>query len=126
MLHRPTSVPIWSPSRRSNDRRGLLTGPTSNLLRYLVIAAILTAIGCAYLWQVNSLSTIYDHTRDLQGEAYRLEADNVVLAEQLAQWSTPAYVDSQSTDDGFVAATSRTIPMLDVAVSEVQDPSADR
>jgi hypothetical protein len=126
MLHRPTPAPAWAPARWLNQRRGLLTGPTSNLLRYVVIAAILTAIGCAYLWQVNSLSTIYDNTLVLQNESYQLEADNVILAEQLAQWSGPAYVDRRSTEDGFVTAPSRIIPAPAVAVSEAQEASASR
>lgn len=126
MLHRPTSAPVWSPVRWLNERRGVLTGPTSNLLRYVVIVALLTAIGCAYLWQVNSLSTMYDNTHALQHESYQLEAENVILAEQLAQWSAPAYVDKRSTKNGFVAAPSRTIPAPIVAVSEAQDTSASR
>ena len=68
MLHRSTSAPVWSPARWVNQRRGLLTGPTSNLLRYVMLAAILTAIGCAYLWQVNSLS---DHLRQNAGPPAR-------------------------------------------------------
>ena len=109
MLHRPTSAPLWSPARWRNQRSGLLTGPTSNLLRYVLLAAFLTAIGCAYLWQVNSLSTTYDNTLALQSEAYRLETQNVILAEQLAQWNSPAYVDKRSVEEGYVVAPYRTI-----------------
>jgi hypothetical protein len=126
MLHHPTSVQAWSPVRWLTGGRGLLTGPTSNLLRYLAIAAVLCAIGCTYLWQVNSLSTTYDQTIALQSEAYQLEAENVVLAEQFAQWSAPAYVDKRSREDGFVQAPSRTIPAPAVAVSEAQSASPSR
>jgi len=86
-----------------------LTSPTSNLLRYVLAAAILTAIGCAYLWQVNSLSDIHDKTVVLQREARQLETQNVTLAEQLAQWSTPAHVERRSADEGYVVASPRAI-----------------
>jgi hypothetical protein len=117
MLQRPSSPSIWSPSRWLNERRGLLTGPISSLLRYVLIAAFLTAIGCVYLWQVNSVSTIYDKTILLQAEAARQEVVNVMLAEQLAQWSSPAYVDRRSTEEGYVQAPSRVIQAPIVGVS---------
>ncbi len=109
MLHRPASAPVWAPARWLHQRRGALTSPTSNLLRYVLAAAILTAIGCAYLWQVNSLSDIHDKTVVLQREARQLETQNVTLAEQLAQWSTPAHVERRSADEGYVVASPRAI-----------------
>lgn len=109
MLHRPTSAPAWSPVRRLAERLAALIGPTSGLLRYVLIAAALAAIGCLYLWQVNDLSTLHDKTVKLQWEARSLEQQNVVLAQQLAQWNSPAYVDQRSTEQGYVVATRRLI-----------------
>jgi hypothetical protein len=109
MLDRPTSAPVWSPVRWLTDRLGALTGPFSGLLRYVLIAAILAAIGCLYLWQVNDLSTLHEKTLELQGQASVLEQQNVGLAEQLAQWNSPAYVDKRSAELGYAAASKRII-----------------
>ena len=109
MLDRTTSAPAWSPVRRATHRLWALTGLSSGLLRYVLIAAVLCAIGCVYLWQVNDLSTLHDKTLDLKTEARVLEQKNVILAEQLAKWSSPAYVDKRSVEDGYVVAPPRTI-----------------
>jgi hypothetical protein len=109
MLHRPTSAPIWSPLRWLGDRRTALAGPLSGLLRYVIIAALLTAIGCVYLWQVNSLSNTYDATLKLEAQARDLEQQNWLLAEQLARWSSPAYVDRLSVEQGYVQAPVTTL-----------------
>lgn len=109
MLHRPTPAPVLSPGRWLNDRLRAFTGPSSGLLRFVLIAAVLTAIFSLYLWQVNDLSTLHDNTVTLQGQAYTLEQQNVVLAQQLAQWNAPTYVDERSTQQGYVVAAKRTI-----------------
>ncbi len=114
MLHRPTSAPIWSPLRWLGERRAALAGPLSGLLRYVIIAALLTAVGIAYLWQVNSLSNTYEATLKLEKQARDLEQQNWLLAEQLARWSSPAYVDRLSAEQGYVAASVTTLsePMI--------------
>lgn len=109
MLDRPTSTSIWPPMRGLTDRLGALTGPFSGLLRYVLIAGVLTAIGCLYLWQVNDLSTLHEKTLELHSQAKILEQQNVGLAEQLAQWNSPAYVDKRSTEQGYVTAPKRMI-----------------
>ena len=126
MLHRPTAAPVWTPARWLHQRREALAGPTSNLLRYVMIAAILTAIGCAYLWQVNSLSDIYDKTLGLQADASELEKQNVVLAEQLAQWNSPAYVGKRSTEEGYVVASPHAILEPAVVASSSAAANASR
>ena len=117
MLHRPTSAPVWSPLRWLGERRAILAGPLSGLLRYVIIAALLTAIGIVYLWQVNSLSNTYEATLKLETQAHDLEQQNWLLAEQVAQWSSPAYVDRLSAEQGYVAAsvTTLTQPMVAAA-----------
>ena len=55
----------------------------------MLIAAVLAALGCVYLWQVNDLSTLHVKTGQLQGQARRLEHDNVLLADAC---STPSPV----------------------------------
>ena len=122
MLHRPTSAPIWSPLRWLGERRAALAGPLSGLLRYVIIAALLTAVGIAYLWQVNSLSNTYEATRTLEKQARDLEQQNWLLAEQLARWSSPAYVDRLSAEQGYVAASVTTLS--DPTVASVQASAA--
>ncbi len=86
MLHRTTSAPVWSPVRWVTGRLGALTGPSSGLLRYVLIAAVLAAMGCVYLWQVNDLSDpCTSRPGNCKGRRAALEQDNVLLAEQLAQ-----------------------------------------
>lgn len=125
MLHRTTSAPLWSPVRWVTGRLGALTGPSSGLLRYVAIAAVLTAIGCLYLWQVNDLSTLHYNTGQLQEQARRLEHDNVLLAEQLAQWNSPQYVDRRSTEQGYVVAPASTIEAPTAALAPAE-PGANR
>jgi hypothetical protein len=104
------------------DRRAALAGPLSGLLRYVIIAALLTAIGCAYLWQVNSLSNTYDATLKLEAQARDLEQQNWLLAEQLARWSSPAYVDRLTVEQGYVQAPVTTL--VAPVVAAVQPASA--
>jgi hypothetical protein len=112
MLNRTTTAPVWSPVRRASHRLWALTGLSSGLLRYVLIAAVLTAIGCIYLWQVNDLSTLHENTAELQHKATVLEEKNVILAEQLAKWNSPAYVDKLSSEAGYVVAPPRTLDAL--------------
>lgn len=126
MLHRPTSAPTWSPVRRLAGRLSALAGPTSGLLRYMLIAAFLAAISCLYLWQVNDLSTLHDNTLELRAEARVLEQQNVILAQQLAQWNSPAYVDQRSTEQGYVVVSRRLIqPPAEGAVATAPVEPAD-
>ncbi len=120
MLHRPTAAPVLSPGRWFNDRLRTFSGPYSGLLRYVLIAAVLTAVFSLYLWQVNDLSTLHDNTLALQDKAHVLEQQNVVLAEQLAQWNSPTYVDQLSSQQGYVLAAKRTIaaPSGEAAIVE--------
>ena len=120
MLHRPASAPAWAPRRwaplrRLTARLGAITGPSSGLLHYVLIAAVLCAIGCAYLWRVNELSTIHERTLELQGQARRLEEKTVALSVQLSQWNSPAYVDKRSIEEGYVAASEQLIEAPAVA-----------
>jgi hypothetical protein len=109
MLERTTSAPVWSPVRRVSHRLWALTGLSSGLLRYVLIAAVLCGIACVYLWQVNDLSSLHEDTLELQYQASVLEEKNVILAEQLAKWNSPAYVDKLSVEAGYVVAPPRTI-----------------
>ena len=117
MLHRSTSVPVWSPLHWLPLRRASLRGPVATLLRYVAIAIVLTAIGCAYLWQVNVLSNLHDDTLRLERLTARQEQENVVLAAQLAQWNSPAYIAKRSAEEGYVFADAHIVQVAESAIS---------
>ena len=102
MLQRATTG-IYAPGRLVNWRRGLAAGPTSVLLRYLAVVAILTAIGCLYVWETNTLRQLQLGTARLRDARVGLEQTNVNLVNQLAQWNTPAYVDGRAQAGEYAA-----------------------
>lgn len=102
MLQKATPASTWVPGRWAGWRRSLLEGPTSILLRYVLILALFCALGCLYLLQTSELSAIHAETLVLQAEAADLETANSRLVQQLAQWNTPAYVYGRSERMGFV------------------------
>jgi hypothetical protein len=105
MLQRAASG-LYSPSRWVNWRRGLVTGPTSLLLKYVAILALVTAVGCLYLWQASSLRDMQVRTAELRTTRIELEQANVNLVNQLALWNNPAYVESRSKAGGYTAPES--------------------
>lgn len=101
-------------------RRGILSGPVATLFRYVAVVLVLTAIGCAYLWQVNALSTLHEDTAELQIITARQEEENVILAAQLAQWNSPAYVAKRSAEEGYVVAPAHIIQVAEGAISSAR------
>jgi hypothetical protein len=104
MLNRAVSSPAWTPGRWAEWRRGLSTRQAAILLRYVLVVAVLSAMGCLYVWQVNTISIISDETLKLEGQAEDIEAANVLLMQQLAQWESPAYIDQRVRALGMTAA----------------------
>lgn len=104
MLNRAMSSPTWTPSRWTNWRRTLSRKDTASLLRYVLVVAVLCLVGCLYLWQVNDIKNISNDTVDLRVEASALEAVNVSLMQQLAQWQSPAYIEQRGGALGLAPA----------------------
>ena len=102
MLNRAVSSPVLTPSRWITWRRTLSRKDTAILLRYVLVVAMLCAIGCLYLWQVNDIKNISDETIWLQKRSGRMEAENVSLMLQLARWQSPAHIDRRGRELGFV------------------------
>jgi hypothetical protein len=100
MLNKAVSSPTWTPSQRFSWRRILSRKETVILLRYVLVVMVLCAVGCLYLWQVNSIKNISDQTIALQSQAGDLEAANTSLMLQLAQWQSPAYIDRRARERG--------------------------
>lgn len=106
MLHRTTSTSAWWPGRWPAWQRGVRTGLNSALVRYLLILVAVCALGCVYLWEANNLSQLYGEISRKERQIYMLEAENIRLAEQSAQWNAPGHVEQRMRAEGFVNAHS--------------------
>lgn len=106
MLNRAVSSPAWAPSRWAEWRRGLSTRQAAILLRYVLGVAVLCALGCLYLWQVNTISIISSQTLALERQARDMEATNSLLMQELVRWQSPAYIDGRARALGMTPAGS--------------------
>jgi len=104
MLNRAVSTPSWTPNRWTNWRRALSRKETSILFRYLLVVSVLCALGCVYIWQVNTISNISNDTLALESQAESLEAGNVILMQQLALWESPSYIAQRVRELKMVTA----------------------
>lgn len=102
MLNRSSLPPITAPADWVSWREGLLAGPVSALLRFLLVLAIISAITCLYVWQASTISAIGYQTDVLQAKVAYLEQQNVELMLQVAQWNAPGYVEDQARQQGLV------------------------
>ncbi|OQA46329.1 MAG: hypothetical protein BWY52_00800 [Chloroflexi bacterium ADurb.Bin325] len=101
MLQRITTTPSTAPGRLDGWRRGLLTGASSALLRYILIIAVLSAVGCLYFLEMNRLSDLHEQIINLRKQADLLEQDNIELTRQWARWNTPSYIEAQAEAAGY-------------------------
>ncbi len=105
MLQRITTTPPAAPGRLADWRRGLLTGASSALLRYILIIAVLCAVGCLYFFQMSRLSELHRDIIKLGVQAEVLEQSNIELTRQWARWNTPSYIEEQAEAAGYVVPT---------------------
>ncbi len=113
MLHRTVSNPVWPLARWPNWQRSLHA--ELNLARYLLFVLVICALACVYYWQASEQRALQKETAELEWKAYQLEQENVRLAEQLARWRAPSYVEKRMREEGYTAAR---------AVLRVQLPSS--
>lgn len=115
MLNRAMSTPsvsapsvsapnVSAPGRWTAWQRGLSTKQAAILLRYVLVVAVLSAVGCLYLWQINTIATISAETLELEKKAVEIEAANTVLMQQLARWESPPYIDQRTRALGMAPA----------------------
>lgn len=102
MLNRTASSPVWRPARWPNWQRNLHA--EINLARYLLFVLVICALACVYYWQASELRELQKETAKLEWQAYLLEQENIRLAEQLARWSSPAYVEKRMREEGYIPA----------------------
>jgi hypothetical protein len=101
MLNRTISSPTWTPSRWSDWRRGLSDRQAAMVGRYVLMVAVLSALGCIYLWQVNLITELRQRTGETLDQLTELEAANVSLMQQLAQWESPSHIDQAARAAGW-------------------------
>ncbi len=104
MLQRITTTPP-APGRLADWRRGLLTGASSALLRYILIIAVICAVGCLYFFQMSRLSELHRDIIKLGVQAEVLEQSNIELTRQWARWNTPSYIEAQAEAAGYAVPT---------------------
>ena len=93
MLNRAVSSPTWTPSRWADWRRGLSDRQAAMVRRYVLMVAVLSALGCIYLWQVNLITELRQKTGKTLDQITELEGVNASLMQQLAQWESPSHID---------------------------------
>lgn len=101
MLNRTVSSPAWWPARWPRWQRSLHA--EINLARYLLFVLVICALGCVYYWRASELRELQKETAALEWQAYLLEQENIRLAEQLARWSSPPYVEKRLQEEGYTA-----------------------
>lgn len=106
MLQRITTTPPAAPGRLVGWRRGLLTGASSALLRYILIIAVISAVGCLYFFQMSRLSDLHREIIALGEQAEVLEQTNIELTRQWARWNTPSYIEAQAEAGGYAVPTA--------------------
>ncbi|MCX7707848.1 MAG: septum formation initiator family protein [Anaerolineae bacterium] len=103
MLNRTVSSPIsWPLARWRLWQRSLHA--EINLARYLLFVLVICALACVYYWQASEMRKLQEETAALEEKAYLLEQENIRLAGQLAQWSSPAYVEKRMREEGYIPA----------------------
>lgn len=102
MLNRTASSPAWQPASWPTWQRSLRA--EVNLARYLLFVLVICALACVYYWQASELRGLQKETAKLERQAHLLEQENIRLAEQLARWSSPAYVEKRMREEGYTSA----------------------
>lgn len=101
MLNQTISSPTWTPSRRTDWRRGLSDRQAALVLRYVLLVAILSALGCVYLWQINVITHLRQETGKMYAATVEIEGSNAVLMDQLARWEAPSRIEQAASAAGW-------------------------
>lgn len=123
MLQRSTLTNSWL-----QWRHGALAGPTTALLRYVLILGLICAVACLYFLQANRLSRLDKATVSMAERAAALELENIELTRQWAQWNTPSYIQTRAKEagfvtDGLVIRTQRPVDGTHHSIEHAQDRS---
>lgn len=84
--------------RRNRKREPLQFGTVA---KSLITCASIAAIGVGYIWQKNQIYRLGDEMKRREGSLLATEKRNTMLAAQLAQYKSPAYLESHC--QGLVA-----------------------
>ncbi len=88
--------------RRNRKREPLRFGTVA---KSLITCASIAVIGVGYVWQKNQIYRLGDEMKTREGTLLAAEKRNTMLAAQLAQFKSPAYLESrcQQYNLGLVA-----------------------
>ncbi len=78
--------------RRNRKREPLQFGTVA---KSLIICASIAAIGVGYVWQKNQIYRLGDEIKKRETSLLATEKRNTMLAAQLAQFKSPAYLESR-------------------------------
>lgn len=123
MLHRSASTAVWWPKRWPTWQRSLQASFNLALVRYLLVLVGLCTLGCIYIWQANDLSQLHSEIMRLEWQASNLEAENMRLAQQSAQWNAPNYIEQRMQEEGFVDAQSVVYTRLPLDPTTADQPA---
>jgi hypothetical protein len=97
----------FEPATRSGAARNPdaseSTAATTDVLRFLILLAILCGLACLYVWQANTISALREVTQTIRAEVKVIERQNVSLMLEYAQYDRPARIEAQSSQAGMVA-----------------------
>lgn len=124
MLNQSISSPTWTPSRRSDWRRGLSDRQAAIVRRYVLVVVVLSALGCIYLWQINGITDLRQKTLDMRAQTEEIEGANAMLMERLARWEAPSRIDEAATAAGWRRAAApmyvQVLPATEASLNNIQ------
>jgi cell division protein FtsL len=80
--------------------------PTSELVRFILVLAVVCGLTCVYVWQTSTITDIRDETVALQEKLDDLEQDNLELTLQLTPLEDPAYIEAEADKLGLASDRS--------------------
>jgi cell division protein FtsB len=97
--------------RRNRKREPLRFGTVA---KSLITCASIAAIGVGYVWQKNQILRLGDDIKKREATLLAAEKRNTMLAAQLAQFKSPAYLETrcQQYNLGLTAPTEAQIKRL--------------
>ena len=103
MLNPRTATPPTLFPRNDFSAWGtqLRVGPTSGLIRFIIILVAICALANVYLWQASLIAATRSDAMELRGQLTDLEQENVALMLQLARWNSPSFIEERAQELGL-------------------------
>jgi cell division protein FtsB len=95
--------------RRNRKREQLRFGTVA---KSMITCASIAAIGVGYVWQKNQIYRVGDDIKKREAALLAAEKRNTMLAAQLAQFKSPAYLEAQCQQYGLGLTAPRETQMV--------------